>query len=534
MPSSDLFIMEPASGTEVLVTAKNCRSLIGKRINVVLSEDVKKDVDPNDTKIHETVEASNIDHKKVEDKNTPSIDLCLSKGQTKDKSPEDNESSVKNENSLKEKIPNDNISNCNDVINDKTLLESGCNQNKTVNSLEKVNLSVDTEKSTNKVVNFQSEELNETLEPQVVKEISKDSKESISDSNNKIIPDQPKTGRKSSEKIDNKKKLKEKNSKKKEAMGKKKETSIPDTNAEQPLESEKQEVVMESISVDNKTDEVPVVAVVENSEQADDQGDTKKDANPQETSKQETNVLALQKTEIPADNLPAEGDIKTANEEATKEVSKEIKEESSPDSTSKDTDKVTMNDGGEANKKLDTKETTVEEKVEIENNPEASSSKPENIATTGKNPDDVEESPVAIEGTVPLAEQDCKKENDGNVTVDVNDVNTIGTNSSQDLAANKEKNGICVEADETLKDSCKDNIESSTNETCPLSEEQTLMNDENNTEDAKEPSDAIVENVADKLDEKSILSTSIQDATSTNVRFILFYVTNCSIQNFFL
>lgn len=555
--------MEQGIETELLVTSKNCRSLIGKRINIVPSGDVKKDdrdTKTNDKKDNKSELPDTTDQSLIEATKDPSNNTTSTELLSKNNPPEnvdiqiDNTKSSEGEiikdnilnstdlngNNLHQKeetspsqtvksnedidnIPNNTVDNKSDELiesfnshntkegtkvldktgtdSDKKDTESSLIESHDKESLGKIKEKVNPSNIINHEADQNPEQKNESLKPKTINKDSKDLKLNAVDLNKKDKPDQSKLAKKKSEKIDIKRKSKEKNPKTSENMGKKKETSKPDATLDPPVEAANAETVAEKPPVEEGKEDSTSQPAEESAGSLEAKEEPSKDVNKDQQSAKDADVIVNKESETPIENV-----IKA-------EESEPIKDELSADKPKVNT-KETMpsTNDAESTEKTDSEPEKSKENVILEVAPDVSP-KPGASEITEEIKPEVKEDVTLQEGEEKieaLVLQDTKPEEK-----DSGDVKLESAKSEEESKASSD---IKDDKEKPSELELKDEPEPKPEDKGPVIEEKetsVVENGPNTTED-KLPTQ--VETVSEKPEENGVLDISTPDAASANVR----------------
>ena len=306
--------MEQGNETDlIVVTAKNCRSLIGKRVSIALPGDTKKVVDFVDETEHKEEVANNVDGKDLDQKEV----VEPNKEQSNDKENKSLASeNIDGTNSAQIATPQENPRDSNDCQVELKPSDKQADQTKVDEASENPSITGDIKNISDKENDPGPEKTQETSQP----EDNKDKDPSIGKKGESKKVDKPnKSGifKKTSISTDNKKKTKSKDSKMTVNMGTETESVVPETSSPADVA---------------KPDDVVKAGAKEDRENI---GDTK----TIEEKQGESNILTGSNTESPnevskeADNKPAGDDAKNdisgeTNTDVTSEVETATSDES--------------------------------------------------------------------------------------------------------------------------------------------------------------------------------------------------------------
>ena len=507
--------MENDNEGELFVTAKNCRSLIGKRINIVLSGDVKTDVDSYDKKSDSSKPTNNQDLKEGEPQKELIDNISETNGPSKDQSLVENELVIKNGEPPIDKTIKDDSNNKatpeNGIVDEDKKLD----QNEEKNSSDETKLPEEIANTLDKADKIETEEIKDTSD------LSAATPETVNSSDKAGKADQSKAGKKKVEKIDTKKKLRDKGQKKSEDMVKKTKVSVTAAPVEAPVESAVPDVVVE----DPPKDEAIPTPLDENSETAEDKENPVKDISQEDTPGTENSVDITPAPEISVEKTANEVEVAPLEDVATVDKSNENVQDVSPEEIKSDAcieDAKKECQSGEVVESVDsgTLEAAAGEKTDTATVSESQESPVTNEASEEKQEVVPADSKIPPEDTVPPVEDVCPKVQDnksdenvsGNVDVNANDKNE--PTSSEDT---KEQN---VEG--TLPEPQPDSNEPTTDANCQSSQEQEAKTDADTPEVIGDKAPIEIENVEEKTSESTVQDTSNEEAASVNVSILFF------------
>ena len=288
--------MEQGNETDsIVVTAKNCRSLIGKRVSIALPRDTKKVVDFVDKTEDKEKVANNVDEKDLKQKEV----VEPNKEQSNDK---ENKSlankNIDSKNSTQISTTQENPPDSNDYQVELQSSDKQADQINVNEASENPSLTGDIENTSIKDNDPAPEETKEAAQP----ENNKDKDPPIEKKGESKKVDKPnKSGifKKTSISIENKKKTKPKDSKTPVNMGTETESAVPETSTGSSADVAKSDDVVDKSSAEAVKDHENV-----------------EDTEAIEEKQADSNIPAVSNTESPdevskeADNKPAEDDAK--------------------------------------------------------------------------------------------------------------------------------------------------------------------------------------------------------------------------------